>query len=264
MAKPKTEQSNEIMSLFEEHAGSGIGDISPDDLATPRISIIQPMSPQLKKSSPKYIETASVGDLLFTATETAIDGSEGIRFLPAFFDNNYVEWTLREDGGGFVAVHAKDTPLLAQAQRDTFYRDVLTHSDGTRTELQKTNNHYGFAEISGEMQRCVLNMTRSQLKISRAWIGAINNTRMNGAKGDFTPPAHSHFYNISTIEEESKKGTYYNYKITQERPLNAEETDLFKEAEEFSKFCLGGGMQNMLPQGETSEKLTDQTKPDWA
>ena len=44
MAKPKTEQSNEIMSLFEEHAGSGIGDISPDDLATPRISIIQPMS----------------------------------------------------------------------------------------------------------------------------------------------------------------------------------------------------------------------------
>ena len=78
-------QNTEIVSLFEEKAGAGIGEVSADDLATPRIVMIQPGSPQIKKSSTKYLADASVGDLLFTATNTIVDGEEGIRFLPVYF-----------------------------------------------------------------------------------------------------------------------------------------------------------------------------------
>ena len=157
-------QNTEIVSLFEEKAGAGIGEVSADDLATPRIVMIQPGSPQIKKSSTKYLADASVGDLLFTATNTIVDGEEGIRFLPVYFDRNYIEWNLRENGGGFVAAHPKDTPLLGETQRDAQFRDIRTYSDGRQTELQNTANHYGYAIIEGSPQRCVINMTRSQLK----------------------------------------------------------------------------------------------------
>ena len=259
-------QSNEIASLFEEKAGAGIGEITADDLATPRIIIIQPGSPQIKKSAVKYLANASVGDLLFTATNTIIDGEEGVRFLPVYFDRNYIEWNLRENGGGFVAAHPKDTQLLGETQRDAQFRDIRTYSDGRQTELQNTANHYGYAMIDGASQRCVLNMTRSQLKKSRNWLTMINGTRLNGKNGEYTPPAHSHFYLIQTEEEESAKGTYYNYRITQERILGNKEVSLFREADDFSKFCEGGGMQAMLSSSNaTAAKaaLENQSSKDW-
>ena len=259
-------QSNEIVSLFEEKAGAGIGEITADDLATPRIIIIQPGSPQIKKSAVKYLANASVGDLLFTATNTIIDGEEGVRFLPVYFDRNYIEWNLRENGGGFVAAHPKDTQLLGETQRDAQFRDIRTYSDGRQTELQNTANHYGYAMIDGASQRCVINMTRSQLKMSRNWLTLINGTRLNGKNGEYTPPAHSHFYLIQTVEEESAKGTYYNYRITQERILGNKEVSLFREADDFSKFCEGGGMQAMLSSSNaTAAKaaLENQSPKDW-
>ena len=260
-------QNAEIVSLFEEKAGAGIGEITADDLATPRIIIIQPGSPQIKKKAVKYLADASVGDLLFTATNTIIDGEEGVRFLPVYFDRNYIEWNLRENGGGFVAAHPKDTQLLGETQRDAQFRDIRTYSDGRQTELQNTANHYGYAMIDGTSQRCVLNMTRSQLKKSRNWLTMINGTRLNGKNGEYTPPAHSHFYLIQTEEVSAVgKGSYYNYRITQERILGNKEVSLFREADDFSKFCEGGGMQAMLSSSNATAAKTaleNQSSKDW-
>ena len=259
-----TKKQGNMLSLFEDNAGAGIGEITADDLATPRIVLIQPGSPQIKKSSEKYLSDASVGDLLFTSTNTVIDGQEGVRFLPVHFDRNYVEWRLREDGGGFVAVHDKNTPLMAQTMRDEQYRDILTKSDGTRTELQNTANHYGYAEINGELERCVMNLSRSQLKVSRAWMGLINGTRMNGAKGEFTPPSYSHWYVVRAVEVDGNKGNYYNFAVSQEGPLTDKEAQLFSDAQEFSAFCQEGGMQMSLPKPEQSKPvIKDLTEGEW-
>tara|TARA_R100000995_G_scaffold79856_1_gene51192 strand:+ start:1118 stop:1894 length:777 start_codon:yes stop_codon:yes gene_type:complete len=256
-----TKKQDNMLSLFEDNAGAGIGEISADDLATPRISIVQAMSPQIKKSSPKYSPDAKVGDMMFTATNTFVDGDEGIRFLPVFYDRNYVEWKMGREG--FVGVHPLNTPLMAQTTRDASYNDVLTKPDGSTTILQNTANHYGFAEINGELQRCVINMSRSQLKVSRAWIGLINGTRMNGAKGDFTPPSYSHWYVVRSVEIEGAKGSYYNFAVTQERPLNNKEAELFEEAQEFSSFCEKGGMQPVLPRAEQNAQAIEDQSTDW-
>jgi len=256
-----TKKQNNMMSLFEDNAGAGIGEISTDDLATPRIALVQPGSPQIKKTHAKYSPDAKVGDLMFTATNTFVDGDEGIRFLPVFYDRNYVEW--KEDRQGFVGVHPLNTPLMAQTTRDASYNDILTKPDGSRTILQNTANHYGFAEINGELQRCVINMSRSQLKVSRAWLGLINGTRMNGAKGDFMPPSYSHFYTVRAVEvTTNKKGNYYNFAVTQERPLNDDEEERFLEAQEFSAFCEKGGMQPVLPESKPAAELENQST-DW-
>jgi len=45
-----------MLSLFEDNAGAGIGEITADDLATPRIVLIQPGSPQTKEKFTKVFE----------------------------------------------------------------------------------------------------------------------------------------------------------------------------------------------------------------
>ena len=49
-----TKKQDNMMSLFEDNAGAGIGEITADDLGTPRITIIQTSSPQIKKTHAKY------------------------------------------------------------------------------------------------------------------------------------------------------------------------------------------------------------------
>ena len=39
-----TKKQDNMLSLFEDNAGAGIGEITADDLATPRIVLIQPGS----------------------------------------------------------------------------------------------------------------------------------------------------------------------------------------------------------------------------
>lgn len=59
---------------------------------------------------------------------------------------------------------------------------------------------------------------------------------MNGAKGDFTPPSYSHWYLVRSVEIEGAKGSYYNFAVTQERPLNNKEAELLKKHKSFLRF----------------------------
>ena len=106
-------------------------------------------------------------------------------------------------------------------------------------------------------------MTGSQLKHSRAWNTLIQGTKVQGQKGLFTPPAFSHWYLLKTQVESNDRGTWYSYSITQARVLEQSDTDLFKEAEEFSKFCSAGGMDQLQgPQASAIENKSSDKK-DW-
>ena len=63
-----TKKSNgtSITSLFENIEEKGFGDLSTEDLRTPRISIIQALSPQRQKNSSDYLADAEEGDLYYS------------------------------------------------------------------------------------------------------------------------------------------------------------------------------------------------------
>ncbi len=94
--------------------------------------------------------------------------------------------------------------------------------------MTTTANHYGYALIDDTPQRCVINMTGSQLKHSRSWNTLIQGTKLPGAKGAYTPPAYSHWYSLKTQVESNDRGSWYSYNITQERVLEEKEIDLLK------------------------------------
>tara|TARA_R100001244_G_scaffold56132_1_gene47918 strand:+ start:2437 stop:3225 length:789 start_codon:yes stop_codon:yes gene_type:complete len=260
MATKKESDGTALTSLFENIEEKGFGDVGAEDLRTPRVSIVQALSPQRQKASADYVPDAEEGDIFFSGNATSISGDEGLAFLPVFYNKTLVEWKLREKGGGLVTVHQSDSDLLNRCTRDSQGRLITPNGE---TQLTTTANHYGYALVNDAPQKCVINMTGSQLKHSRAWNTLIQGTKIQGQKGLFTPPAYSHWYRLKTQVESNDRGSWYSYSITQERVLAEKDTELFKEAEEFSKFCSAGGMDSL--QGPKASTIEDKssTDKDW-
>ena len=59
VAEAKTTAVANIMEEFEAHAGAGMDAIGTEDMQIPFLRILQPLSPQLIKSDPKYLMTAA-------------------------------------------------------------------------------------------------------------------------------------------------------------------------------------------------------------
>ena len=255
--KKATNGDTSIVSLFESIEEKGFGDVSAEDLKTPRVSIIQALSPQRQKSSPDYDPKAEEGDLFFSGTNAVISGEEGLMFLPVWYNKTHVEWGLREKGGGLVAVHPADSDIANRCKRDSQNR--LITPDGN--QITVTANHYGYAMVDEVPQKCIISMTGSQLKHSRNFNTLIQGTKIEGKTGLYTPPAYSHWYRLCTQTESNDRGSWYSYKIIQEKMLSEKETDLFSEAKEFSEFCAGGGMEQLSGGTKTviEDKSADET-----
>jgi len=260
MATKKNGNGTALTSLFENIEEKGFGDVGAEDLKTPRVSIVQAMSPQRQKTSSDYVADAEEGDIFFSGNNACINGDEGLLFLPVYYNKTLVEWRLREKGGGLVTVHSADSDLLNRCTRDGQGRLVTPGGD---TQLTTTANHYGYALVDDSPQRCVINMTGSQLKHSRSWNTLIQGTKLQGAKGLYTPPAYSHWYSLKTQVESNDRGSWYSYSITQERILAEKEVDLFKEAEDFSKFCSSGGMDQLPGQKSSAIEDKSESNKDW-
>ena len=56
-------------NLMEEHAGKGLENLKQEDLSTPFLKILMPLSPQINKSDNRYIQGAEPGMILNSATK---------------------------------------------------------------------------------------------------------------------------------------------------------------------------------------------------
>ena len=122
------------------------------------------MSPQLKKTDPKYIEGASQGDMFNTVTGQYWDGEEGIVVIPCYQETKYLEFVPRDSGGGFVGEIAPDNPIIQQAKREG-NKELLPNGN----ELVKSDQHYCIILDNDIPTLAILDMKVSQLKVSRRW-----------------------------------------------------------------------------------------------
>ena len=64
---------DQLPAHLAQDAGLGNENVGTDDLAIPRLDLIQQLSPQIDKSSPKYIEGAETGHIFNTLTGEVYD-----------------------------------------------------------------------------------------------------------------------------------------------------------------------------------------------
>lgn len=199
---------------FDEYAGAGTSD-RPEDVLTPFLAILQKGSPQVNARDPAYIEGAKPGMLLNTATSQLYDvETEYLHFIQAFSKTCEVQWIPRSRGGGFVASHELNTPLVLQVKETI----NPSNPDGPRlrmlpdgTQLVTTAYHFGYLLDTAEP--VVIGLSSSGLAVHRATNTLLRNKKVfrNGVMK--VMPAFNSILLLGSVWKSNQLGDWYNWKI---------------------------------------------------
>ena len=200
----------DLFDIFEANAGDGLENIGTDEMQIPFLRILQALSPQLNKLDPLYIKGAEQGDLFNTVTNKVYKGEEGMVVIPVAFDTKYLEFGLRDLGGGFVQELKADDPNILQTNREGSH-EMLPSGN----ELVRTHQHLVlvFDEKTGEYEAGVLDMKKTQLVVSRKWNSQRKSVRMKGKNGMFVLPIYGTAWRVKTVSQSNDRGTWYNFSI---------------------------------------------------
>ena len=98
---------------YGDQAGMGYEHQTAADSTIPWLAILQKGSPQVDDQD--RFPDARAGQLFNTVTEELTDGRTGLTIVPCTTRNFYVEWTPRDQGGGFVGLHDINSAVVLRA-----------------------------------------------------------------------------------------------------------------------------------------------------
>jgi len=245
--KKETAVSTDVMDDILEFAGEGAA-YDSSEMQIPFVRILQAMSPQLKKREAEYIEGSEQGDMFNTVTKQHWTGDDGITVIPCYQTTKYLEFTPRDQGGGFRGEIAATDPVLQRTERQGA-KEMLPNGN----ELVKSDQHYCLVvEADGTYQPVVIDMKSSQLKVSRRWKTQIAMQKIKHPKTGamITPPLFATQWKFTTIEESNDQGSWFNYQI--EKVGLLESRDLMLEAKSFRDSVAAGEVKAAPEEGSST------------
>lgn len=212
--KQENELSVEMVADLLADSGIGTDAFDREDIAIPRISILQQLSPQVTKGKAEYIADAEVGEIYNTVTMERIDGEEGIYLLPISYRRAYIEWKPRAQGGGLVADHGTDSSVLENTTKDDQFRDVTDSGNHIVTTAEYFV--YIVDKETGAYTPAVLSMSASQLKKARRWNTLMSQFKMTDPSSGrkFTPATFARLYHAVTVPEMNDKGAWVGWEVS--------------------------------------------------
>ena len=243
----KKNGKNEVSTIMDDilqTAGEGVN-YETSELQIPFIRVIQALSPQIKKSDSAFIKGAEQGDLFNTVTGEIWKSEEGINVVPCYQETKHLEFTPRDQGGGFVGELKADDPDIQKTERQGA-KETLPSGN----ELVKSDQHYCMIlNKDGSSQPAIVDMKSTQLKISRRWKTQIAMQKVPDKDGVMrTPALFATVWNLKTIEETNDMGTWYNYTV--EKVDLVKEKGLFLDAKNF-RTSVESGAAKAVPEEVT-------------
>lgn len=210
-----TAVTNSTLTRMLEDAKQG-NNFAKDDLTIPFLRVLQALSPQVQKRGEQYVDGAEVGMLFDTASKALFPAEKaedqpGVVFVPAWYTPSYVEFVLRESGGGFVRDHGTNAGILARTTRDDKNREILPNGN----QVVYSMMYYGFicfeedGELNGEFTAVALPLAGKQLKKGREWNTYMDKLRVEYQGATFNPPHYYTAFRLTTAYESNDKGNWY-------------------------------------------------------
>ena len=196
---------------LEELAGMGKEEIKPDDITIPRLTILQPLSPQVLESNDSYIHGAKAGMIYNPVSEKL---QKEFLFAPVHYKKLWLEWAPRHTQLGIVGTH--QTP------------DILNHCKmeanqfitPTGNNIQETAHFWGWLCVHGDqMKPILLSMASTQLGSARKLISLADDERIKKGDKEFSAPLFWRCYKMETTERSNPKGQWWVWKITRDQLL---------------------------------------------
>jgi hypothetical protein len=240
VAKKEQAGTVAVPDYIKQGMNRGSENVGMEDLVIPRLEVIQALSPAIKKSDPAYIEGAEQG-MLFNSVTRKLYGHNAV-VCPVFFRKEYLVWKDRKAGGGFRGAF----PTLEEAQIRINQED-----DPEQFTAQETAQQFCLLldDATGETEEIVVSMSRSKLKVSRAWNALI---RMNG-NDRFT-----RIYNVFAVEDSNDKGDdFWNLNV---QTLGFAPVEVYKKGEALYE-SVKRGERNVVADTSTDTPPDDALEP---
>lgn len=204
------------MDRIAANAGAGFEKVTRDDLAIPRFTILQSLSPQVNKRGDDYIDGAEAGMILNTVTGDLYDGEKGVELVIVDFTRSDIEWIPRSAGGGFVKNHGAGSNILAQTKRDEKTgANVLPGGH----EIVSTAEYFAFhITEEGWDEKIVVSLAKSDLAEARRLNTVASSYQVdvpNGSGGTkkIRPAYYHRSYVFATVPKENDMGNWFGWKI---------------------------------------------------
>lgn len=262
----KQDENNEVAvfdeTMFEADAGVGQENIGVENMAIPRITIIQSGSPQAKKGDPKFIEGCEASDFLNSVNNDTYNGEEGLMILPLSFQLKYIEWDKRKEQGGLdrglMADHGTDDSILQKCEQ----KEGKYHVIGDTTIITPTPEYFVFVvnKETGDHFVAVISMSNSGYQVSKKF-----NTMMRDFKlpSGNSYPSFARLYNLSTVYQTDKSGnTWYNWAVKPDVMITdvPNGVDIYQKAREMHKLVSSQEM-NVSPHVSETITVEDENSP---
>ena len=248
VAEAKSTAVANIMDDLFASAGQGMDQIGVEDMQIPFLRILQPLSPQLLKTDPKFIKGASAGDIFNTVTGQYWEADTGLTVLVCAYTTKFLEFQLREAGGGFMGELEAGHPDIRKTERV-----------GANEMLPSGNELVRVAQFlvlgvdkDGATTQMICDMKKTQMKIAKQW-----NTRraglkiMHPSKGLFNPPMWAVPWRLTSVQESNDKGSWFNYAVAQEE-MDSVKPEVIMEARD---------LYNSFKAGEIKTGTGEEKKP---
>ena len=211
-ALAKRQQTN--VELFDPN-DSAAGDVEQEDLAIPRLSILQSNSPQVAKRETTYVDGAEPGMIYDVVNGKLYDGETGVVLVPLNFRKTFIEWISREEGGGFVADHGLAGRDLVTTLNDKG-QDILENGH----QLVRTMEYVMYLLDEGGYQPCIVGMSSSQVKYSKRFNTQLNSMTVVGPNGErFPAPIYYKAWRFRTVPESNDRGSWFSWNIAAINPV---------------------------------------------
>lgn len=192
-----------------------------DEISLPFFRIVQALSPQKKRSDPRYNPDAKEGMFVNSASGQLYDGVEGVHLVRVFSKHSFIEWVSINDGGGFVAEYDVAEGASIKTERDDQTgKDIIRQGSRLGTpgnQLVETYTYYCFLlDVTAQTFTPVLvTMASTAYKNAKKWNYAVQERKVNSKGKLLRPPQFWGVFKFTTMLESNDKNEWFNYTITQ-------------------------------------------------
>ena len=196
------------------HAGEGTENLTQADITTPRLVIIQSMSPQLQRNKQEYIEAARPGDILDKSLNQILP--RPLLVVPVFYQLVWIEWTPRASNKGLAAVYLKESEAL----RGTTKNDKNQNIKENGNTVQESANFY-VCMPQHHWRRAVISMVSTQRKTAKTWMTKVQNERAQNEKTGlwYNPPIYARQWSLNTANQSNAQGSWEGWTIEADKAM---------------------------------------------
>jgi hypothetical protein len=212
-------------------------DFDQQDMAIPRVKLVQSTSPCTIKTNPGYIKGVHNGDFLFTLDNTAADAETGFLFIPCTYRREYVEWTPQRKPAVF---HGTDDAVMRLCTPNEKGAQLLQNGN----EVVMSGAWYGMAsqDEGKTWGPVVIGLNKSQFKVSKKLASSIQMFRETDASGRLRAfPMFWRAFRVTSEQTSGELGAWNLWNFASEaKAIDLGGDKLLDECAAFRESVMGG------------------------